>query len=241
MRIGILQTDHVRAQFVAQHGDYGDMFTQLLKAQDPDLDLITYDVQVACPEEITCEAYLITGSKDSVYDNLPWIDELVVFLRRVLAADKKVIGICFGHQLMAHRFGGRVAPATQGWAVGVHTSQIDKVKPWMGAETRSEISLLSSHKDQVMELPANAEVFMSNDFCPVAGFTMGNQVLNLQGHPEFDAAYASDLLDMRAELIGDAVYRAGKHSLSTATQSDEVARWILNFVAGPAAEGNRGG
>jgi len=217
------------------------MFTQLLKAQDPDLDLITYDVQVACPEEITCEAYLITGSKDSVYDNLPWIDELVVFLRRVLAADKKVIGICFGHQLMAHRFGGRVAPATQGWAVGVHTSQIDKVKPWMGAETRSEISLLSSHKDQVMELPANAEVFMSNDFCPVAGFTMGNQVLNLQGHPEFDAAYASDLLDMRAELIGDAVYRAGKHSLSTATQSDEVARWILNFVAGPAAEGNRGG
>ena len=114
MRIGILQTDHVRAQFVIQHGDYGDMFAQLLKAQDPDLDLITYDVQVSCPEEIICDAYLITGSKDSVYDNLPWIEELVGFLRRVLAADKKVIGICFGHQLMAHFFGGRVAPAPQG-------------------------------------------------------------------------------------------------------------------------------
>ncbi len=236
MRIGILQTDHVRAQFVAQHGDYGDMFTQLLKAQDPDLDLVIYDVQVACPEEITCDAYLITGSKDSVYDNLPWIDELVAFLRRVLAADKKVIGICFGHQLMAHFFGGRVAPASQGWAVGVHTSHIDKVKPWMGNLTRSEVSLLSSHKDQVVELPEEAEVFMSNDFCPVAGFTLGSQVLNLQGHPEFVAAYASDLMDMRADLIGDAVYQAGKQSLQTPIQSGEVARWILNFIEGERVE-----
>ena len=239
MRIGILLTDHVRAQFVAQHGDYGDMFTQLLKAQDADLDLVLYDVQVACPEEITCDAYLITGSKDSVYDNLPWIDELVAFLRRVLAAGKKVIGICFGHQLMAHFFGGRVAPAAQGWVVGVHTSQIDKVKPWMGAVTQPEVSLLSSHKDQVVELPADAEVFMSNAFCPVAGFTMGSQVLNLQGHPEFVAAYASDLMDMRADIIGDTVYRAGKQSLSTPIQSSDVARWILNFIASPDALGNR--
>ena len=236
MRIGILQTDHVRAQFVAQYGDYGDMFTQLLKAQDPDLDLVIYDVQVACPEEITCDAYLITGSKDSVYDNLPWIDELVGFLRRVLAADKQVIGICFGHQLMAHFLGGRVAPASQGWAVGVHTSHIDKVKPWMGNLTRSEVSLLSSHKDQVVELPEEAEVFMSNDFCPVAGFTLGSQVLNLQGHPEFVAAYASDLMDMRADLIGDAVYQAGKQSLQTPIQSGEVARWILNFIEGERVE-----
>lgn len=239
MRIGILQTDHVREQFVAQHGDYGDMFAQLLRAQDPELDLVIYDVQEACPAEITCDAYLITGSKDSVYDDLPWIDELVVFLRRVLAAGKKVIGICFGHQLMAHFFGGRVAPSSQGWAVGVHTSHIDKIKPWMGAVTEPEISLLSSHKDQVVELPADAEVFMSNEFCPVAGFTLGDQVLNVQGHPEFVAAYSSDLMDMRAELIGDAVYQAGKQSLSIPTQPDVVARWILNFIASPAVSGSQ--
>ena len=98
--------------------------------------------------------------------------------------------------------------------------------------TPSQISMLSSHKDQVVELPEEAEVFMSNDFCPVAGYTMGAQVLSLQGHPEFVAAYASDLMDMRADLIGDAVYQAGKQSLEKPTQSREVARWILNFIQG---------
>ncbi|XOV84507.1 MAG: GMP synthase [bacterium] len=235
MQIGILQTDHVRDEFIAQYGDYSDMFTKLLMAQDPQLELVTYDVQVACPADITCDAYLITGSKASVYDNLPWIDELVAFLRRVLAADKKVIGICFGHQLMAHFFGGRVAPAAQGWAVGVHTSHIDETAPWMGEVTCAQVALLSSHKDQVVALPDGAEVFMSNDFCPVAGFTMGSQVLNIQGHPEFVADYASALMDVRAEVLGDTVYQAGKQSLNRPTQSSEVARWILNFIAGEPA------
>lgn len=236
MRIGILQTDHVRPQLVTRHGDYEDMFATLLLSQAPGLDLVIYDVQEVLPETIDCDAYLITGSKDSVYDDQPWITALADFVKDSLAAGKKVIGVCFGHQLMAHFFGGRVAAAEEGWAVGVHTSNVCQRYPWMADLPTEQLSLLSSHKDQVVELPDNAQVYLVSDFCPMAGFVQGSQVLTVQGHPEFSAEYASDLMDLRAEILGEIVYQAGKKSLSRATQSAVMAKWMLNFVAADGHE-----
>jgi GMP synthase-like glutamine amidotransferase len=236
MRIGILQTDHVRPQFVTRHGDYEDMFASLLRSEAPDLDLVVYDVQKAIPETIDCDAYLITGSKDSVYDDLPWIMQLVDFVKASLAAGKKVIGVCFGHQLMAHFFGGRVAAADKGWGVGVHTSDVCHQYPWMADLPAQQLSLLSSHKDQVMELPHGAQLYLASDFCPLAGFVQGSQVLTVQGHPEFSAQYAADLMDMRAEILGEPVYQAGKKSLSRPTQSALMAKWMLSFIAADECE-----
>ena len=131
LHLGILQTDHVRPEFQAAHGDYTDMFHRLFQAVDADVRFTDYDVQVAVPDTIECDAYVITGSKDSVYHDLPWLPPLVEFLEQVLAARKKIIGVCFGHQLMAHFFGGHVAPADQGWGVGVHTTRVLQQHEWM--------------------------------------------------------------------------------------------------------------
>ena len=122
--ICILRTDSVLEQFQPEHGDYPDMFTALLQDVDPELEISAVDVRLGSPVQVEHDAYLITGSRHSVYDELVWIQPLVSFLQRVLAADKKVIGICFGHQLMAHYFGGEVTPAQGGWAVGAHTSTL---------------------------------------------------------------------------------------------------------------------
>ena len=239
LRIGILQTDSVLEKFQPKFGDYPLMFERVLQssARLPDaaeirVECINYPVQQSMPATLDCDAYLITGSRDSVYDDAPWIIELVSFVERAMAAGKKIIGICFGHQLMAHFFGGRVAPAEGGWVVGVHTSDIARHHNWMGEVGRPQFSLLSSHKDQVVELPEAAEVFATNGFCPIAGFTMSDQVITVQGHPEFSKPYAQGLLDHRRALLGEAVYQQGMDSMSKATDELLVSRWLLQFVTG---------
>jgi GMP synthase-like glutamine amidotransferase len=102
----------------------------------------------------------------------------------------------------------------------------------MGEVGHPQFSLLSSHKDQVAELPKAAEVFATNGFCPIAGFTMSDQVITVQGHPEFSKPYAQGLLDHRRTLLGEAVYQQGMDSMSKATDELLVTRWLLEFVVG---------
>ena len=235
MHIGILQTEHVLDQFQGEFGNYPSMFEGLLRGVRDDLTFTTYDVQEAIPADIICDAYLITGSRHSVYDDFPWIQALGDYLKEVLAANKKILGICFGHQLMAHYFGGCVGPAEAGWAVGVHTSEITRAHSWMGDAT-TQINLVSSHKDQVQAMPQGAELYATNAFCPIAGFTMSDQVWTIQGHPEFEPEYSRALMTFRREIIGEETYHDGIASLQTQTDSLQLARWMLDFVDGGSNE-----
>ena len=107
MHIGILKVDSVRDEFVETHGDYPDMFERLLLDADPSLNLSVFDVQTdGVPSPDCCDGFLITGSRDSVYDELPWIPPLVEFMAELRRRRTKLAGICFGHQLVAHFFGG---------------------------------------------------------------------------------------------------------------------------------------
>jgi GMP synthase-like glutamine amidotransferase len=236
MLIGILQTDSVLEQFVPQHGDYPDMFRRVLA------DPAVRPVGMACPRFLeiavqemafpdpeTCDAYVITGSRHSVYDDLPWIGALVDFLKAALAGRRRVVGICFGHQLIAHFFGGETRAAEGGWCVGVQSAVVVRDEPWMNPPA-ARLALLASHKDQVVRLPAEARPFAAGGRCPVAGFVMGD-VLTFQGHPEFSKPYAGDLMDMREQVLGEQVYRQGKTSLAEPTDEHLAARWILNFLS----------
>lgn len=236
LRIGILRTDEVLPEFQAEHGDYPEMFTGLLGSAAQSLsppqrlELEHYDArQGEFPEPTDCDGYVITGSRNSVYDDEPWIAPLVVFLRQVIDADRKVIGICFGHQLMAHFFGGRTERAAAGWGVGVHNSCVVGEEAWM-VPSQNQLKLLSMHKDQVTVLPEGARLLVSSDFCPIGGFAIGNQVVTLQGHPEFHKNYSRSLMEMRIELIGEPRFQAGMKSLSDDTDEAAVGRWMINFL-----------
>ena len=232
MRIGILETGQVSEDLIAEHGGYPEMFERLLTAvPDIDLELVVYHTMQGVPDSVDCDVYLITGSRFSVYDDLPWILPLVQFLERALDQGKKVLGICFGHQLMAHFFGGHVGPADVGWGVGVRSVDVLAKHPWMNPPLDS-FALLCSHQDQVLELPKDAEVFAGSDFCPNAGYTVGDQVLTLQSHPEFTTGYCQALMTLRREtLLGEAVYLEGVDSLSIPTDEAILVRWMLNFVS----------
>lgn len=235
MHLGILKVDSVRDELQPVFGDYPDMFERLLRAADPSVDVSVFDAQHdPLPDIDVCDGYLITGSRDSVYDDLPWIPPLVAFMSELRDRQIKLAGICFGHQLVAHFFGGKVAPAAAGWAVGVQSSELVASHSWMTPAT-DHLNLLSSHKDQVQQLPADAEIFATNAFCPIAGFTVEDHTVTIQGHPEFRKDYAQALMTIRREILGESTFETGINSLAQPTNEQVMGRWLINFFRGKGA------
>ncbi len=242
LRLGILQADAVLTEFQPAFGDYPDMFERLLmgaaaaRSDGLELELHTYAVHEGeLPGSVdACDGWLITGSRHSVYDDLPWIGELAAFVRKVVETGGKVVGICFGHQLLAHFFEGETGPAEAGWAVGVHEVDITERESWM-LPFRADVGLLSSHKDQVTRLPAGARPIARSDFCPLSGFVIGKQVFTLQGHPEFSKPYSAALMGKRRELLGEQTYAAGVEARERETHGPVIGSWILNFLLEDAA------
>jgi GMP synthase-like glutamine amidotransferase len=231
MRIGILQTGAVLEDIQPRFGDYPAMFVDLLSGdahRRPSFS--TYRVREGeLPEPAACDAYVITGSRHSVYEDHPWIVELAEFVGNTMAGGQKIVGICFGHQLIAHYFGGRTEPASVGWGVGVHGVEIVSRERWMDPHQGS-VSMLSSHKDQVVALPRGARRVASSAFCPNAAFAIGDVVMTWQGHPEFEKDYAETLMRRREALLGPETLAAGLASLDNEIDRALLARWILNFI-----------
>jgi GMP synthase-like glutamine amidotransferase len=238
VRIGVLECDHVVDRYQGIAGDYGDMFEAMVGAQDPDAEVVRYDARsgVLPSRPGECEAWLCTGSSASVYDDGAWIGTLAAFVREVHAARVPFVGICFGHQLVAHALGGRTERAATGWGVGALPMQIVADEGWM-IPPLAAATLLYSHQDQVIELPPGGRVLGSAAHCPVAMLAV-DDVIGIQAHPEFSATYLRALLADRVDRIGEAATTAALASLDRPTDEAAVAGWILGFVH--ARVGRRG-
>jgi GMP synthase-like glutamine amidotransferase len=231
MKLGILKTDTVRPEWTGQFGEYPDMFMALLSRQDPDLEFSVYDVeQGQYPADIDeVDAYLITGSKSSVYDDKPWIPPLLEFVRELHHRGKKIVGICFGHQLVAEALGGKTEKSSKGWGVGLHTHKFNTLPSWHDGDNPA-FDILVSHQDQVVSNAEGAQVLASSDFCANAVCQIGDTILTFQGHPEFIPEYSREVMQFRREQIGEEIYNSGMASLARPPEQDRIARWILNFL-----------
>jgi len=237
MKLGILKTDTVRPQWVPEFGEYPDMFVDLLGQADPDLQFQVYDVENGeYPADIDeVDAYLITGSKSSVYDDKPWIGELMDFVRQLDQRRKKLVGICFGHQLVAQALGGKTEKSSKGWGVGLQYYRFSEAPKWHDKEAL-EFGILASHQDQVVRNAAGAAVLAGSEFCENAVCQVGNHILTFQGHPEFVAQYSREIMNFRRKMIGEQAYATGMASLAVAPEQQRVARWIVNFLRDPVAQ-----
>ena len=170
-----------------------------------------------------CDGWLITGSAASVYDGDEWIGDLEEFARSA-AESRPLVGICFGHQLIAQAFGGRVGRAP-GWGIGVHRHELSED----GAPI-SHLELLASHQDQVIIPPSQARVLGGSEFCPIGSMTIGQNVLTIQNHPEMTREFAKNLYDSRRQRIGEETVEAALADLSRPTNEGDVREWILTFL-----------
>lgn len=231
MNLGILKCDSVSDVFVAEHGQYPEMFASLLSPVNPNLQLTIFDVERGeLPSHVdAADAYLITGSRHGVNDGFPWIEQLEHFVRALHVAQKKVIGICFGHQLIAKALGGKVIKSPKGWGVGMSQNTVVQAKDWM-IPMKSSFNVLVSHQDQVVDLPEGAEVVAQNDFCPFYMLQVGSHFFTIQGHPEFTKAYSRALMVSREDKLNEIEFERGMNSLGLDEDSGLIAHWIINFL-----------
>ena len=230
MTIGILLCGGFPAALEAKFGSYSSMVRELLGSRSA----AVFDVRERqLPGSISaCEAYVITGSSAGVYDDLPWIKDLMAFLRKARGGSK-LIGICFGHQAMAQAFGSSVIKSPKGWEIGLHRYELPARPHWMDAA--AAVAAPASHQDQVVALPSDARVIASSAFTPYAGLDYGDAI-SFQFHPEFSRAFAAALIEAKRERYPDLVASAVQSHL----QPDDcarVGRWIGRFLdtggAGP--------
>ena len=228
MKIGILLTDHVIDKLIPKHGDQDSFYLNLLPKLNNKVSLEIYDIEKGeYPDDINkCDGYIITGSKVSTYDNLPWIRELENFIQLLHEKRKSLIGVCFGHQLIAQALGGKVEKV--GWTVGTHKYKY--LQRNLNFNLPENLRLIHSHQDQVTRLPENALLIASTETVPNAFFTVDNHILSIQGHPEFTPKYAADVASTRKELLGKEKYEYALNTLSNdLSDNKEGAIMWLNF------------
>jgi GMP synthase-like glutamine amidotransferase len=214
-----------------RYGSYPRMFETLLRADG--LSFRAYDVTAGeWPKAGEFDALLITGSSAGAYDPLPWIAPLKAFLNEAKA--KPMVGICFGHQIMAEAFGGHVEKFARGWGVGLNRYRVLEREPWMDAA--AEFAIPASHQDQVVTLPPGARVIAASDFTPYAALAYGDKpAISFQGHPEFAPAYAEALIEnRRGTRLSEAQADTAVASLEEPNDRERVGRWIVDFLKGVA-------
>ncbi|MEM6887220.1 MAG: type 1 glutamine amidotransferase [Pseudomonadota bacterium] len=219
MKIGILITGHP-PDTLAEAGSYDHYFERLLSGRGFSFEGWAV-VDGIFPQEVrAADGWLITGSKHGAYETHEWIPPLEDFIRDVYAAGLPMIGICFGHQIIAQALGGKVEKFAGGWCVGRTVYSLEG----------RDVAINAWHQDQVVEKPLDAEVISETDFCKYAGLLYGNRIWTFQPHPEYDNAFIEGLIDVRGKgIVPDDLLASARAQLEKPTDQLQVAEIMSDF------------
>lgn len=220
MKIGILQTGEAPDALRPKMGDYPDFFETLLEKRG--LTFNRYRVlEMEFPKDVhECEGWLITGSRFGAYEDHAFIPPLEEFIRRSYSEGVPVVGICFGHQIIAQAMGGKVEKYKGGWSVGPTEYDFEGEK----------ITLNAWHQDQVVEVPDHAQVIGTNSFCEAAALLYDDRMLTFQAHPEFNREFMNGLIEKRGPgLVAEEVLTSAKSRLDRDLDRGPVADRIAKF------------
>ena len=231
MKIGILICGHFLDDIAATYGTYLDLYAPML---GEGFDCTAYFVvDGEMPESVDeQDGWLISGSRHGAYEDHAWIPPFEDFLRRAYSAEVPIVGICFGHQILAQALGGTVEKYSGGWSLGPVE---------YGFKDGSSQTVVAVHQDQVTALPEGAEVISSTDFCAFAGLAYGAKALSFQPHPEFSEAFITDLIDFydEAKKLPDDVLKAARKTLDLDLNNGGMIEQIRGFLQTAHADRTR--
>ncbi|MEM7334915.1 MAG: hypothetical protein AAF490_22750 [Chloroflexota bacterium] len=231
IKLGILN-----AVTASEEDEFGEkehqVFINFFDLTPNEIELIEYRVAEGhFPQSVAeCDAYLITGSPKGAYDLDPWIAQLQDFIRDVYAAQRKMVGICFGHQVLAHALGGKAEKSEKGWGLGMGQVEFVEKRPFMSPSIENG-NLYFCHQDQVVQLPPKASRLAGNEFCPNGMFVIDDYVLGIQAHPEFTPEInqkAIDWFESHSPEQSALIQEAQKSSDDN--HNHIISNWIVNFI-----------
>lgn len=220
MKIGILQTGLAPDDLKADFGEYPEMFATLLADRGFEFEAFSV-VQGQFPDgPEAADGWLITGSRHGVYEDHDWLPPLEQIIRDIVSAERPIVGVCFGHQVIAKALGGVVEKYDGGWAIGPQTYDFDQgtrvIQAW--------------HQDQVITPPDGAQTVARNDFCAHAALLYPGKAYSVQAHPEFGDGFVTGLIDKRGRgVVPDAILDAATADIGTPLHQTELADQFALF------------
>jgi len=230
-RLGLLACDFVPDDLRDRFEDYPVMFAAALASTGKDVEWRTYRVyEGEVPQSAgECDGYIATGSRAGVYEGHSWIPVLEQFIRSLVGTGHPLVGLCFGHQVMAQALGGVAERSDQGWGIGLHHYQTHSSTNWM-EPPMAEFTVPVCHQDQVTAVPDGARVLASSAHCANFIIEFNETMIGIQGHPEFEKTYIEVLLELRREIIPAPVHADGVESLNRSHDNLSIMQWITNFL-----------
>lgn len=231
-RFLIIKTGGTFEEFTHEHGDFEHWTANGMGMTLKDCLCVDVRTDALLPDPATIAGCVITGSHDMVTDDLPWITTTAQWLREAVKTDLPILGICFGHQLMAHALGGEAGFHPEGLEIGtvdVTLTEDGMADPLIGG-LPSFFKGHVTHSQTALSLPPNATVLAASSHDPHQSFRVGNHAWGVQFHPEFDAEAIRYYIEQLKEKI-TAQGGNAKNLQDTVVETPESASVLKRFAA----------
>jgi GMP synthase (glutamine-hydrolysing) len=197
----IVKTGETLAPIAAQRGDFEVWFIRGLDMPDVEMRVVSVYQDEPLPRPDDVSGVVVTGSPAMVSDREPWSERTAEWLIGALDRETPILGVCYGHQLLAHALGGEVGPNPNGREIGtIEVKLAGAADPLLG-DLPETIVAHASHVESVTKLPASAERLGWNDLDPNHAFRVGERAWGVQFHPEFDADIVVRYIEVRREVL----------------------------------------
>ena len=181
----------------ARRGDFDRWIGEALALSSLPVETVNVHRDEALPPPESVAGVVVTGSPAMVSHREPWSERTAAWLAEAFAAQTWILGICYGHQLLAHGLGGRVGPNPRGRQIGTVDVELDAQGDRLLGDLPRNVRVQASHSEVVLEFPDGAIPLGRCPMDPHHACRLGDRVWGVQFHPEFDADIMRGYIEAR--------------------------------------------